>query len=494
MKNKFLILNLFVLFILASCSDDDTKTTQEFVVAFENPSVSLTTEEETKEVKLVFSRNAAENGTATITYTTVNAEYDTHFTTNPASEEGTITVPVTAGSNSATFTLNKLQNPIEGTEMSVTFKLASISNPESSIQGNTSLAVSFTESAALGGVLSPDWGGSTYPNQVFIDLSSQKMTPIKRDTWELAFYSGSENRVFLNPALRVSAAELTQFTDINAVTSSTVFDPPLVINSFDLFTQSFKEVTVNSVEEYKVGVKVSYSMYEPYVDTSTGELEGTAISEIAVNDEENKVYLVYMGTEIEDTPAEPGKINTGSVDRGWYKIRVTMEGDSYKLKYAPLDATDYSEVLISKTPQYNSTAFSLTNNKALSVEPAKAEWDLNFSGVFATEIGTTYSDFVLHNTLGGTGVYEVVIEDGIKSYEDFTMSDVIEDSLVFDKKNIIGSGWRSTTGPSSSTPVAKNDRYYVLKDPDGNYYKIRFTALLSESGERGYPKFEYNLL
>lgn len=495
MKRILLLFNLLVALMLFSCgSDDDGGVAQEFVVAFENPSASFTTEEASKEIKLSFSHAALEDGTATLTYTAVNAEYGTHFTTDPIGEQGTIQVPITSGSSSAMFTFNKLQNPIEGNAMSVQFKLTTISNPNSTIQGNTTLDVSFTESAALGGTMSPESGGSTYPNQVFIDLSSQTQTVVRRDTWELAFYSGEENRVILNPALRVSAAKLDQYTDLTAVTSATEFNPPLVINRFDLFTQTYVEETVTTVEEYKAGVKVSYSMYGPYVDTASGQLEGTAFDAVSDTNSDNKVYLFYMGTEIPSEPAEPGSINTGTVDRGWYKLRALKDGDSYVLQYASLDATDFKEITIEKDPQLNAVAYSLTDDKIVSVEPVKSNWDLNVSGVFATEIGTTYSDFVLHNTLGGVALYEVITGEGDKSYADFSKSDVDESLFNDTDRSIIGSNWRSTTGPSSSTPVAKDDRYYVLKDADGNYYKIRFTAVVNESGERGYPSFEYSLL
>jgi hypothetical protein len=495
MKRILVLSNLLLAFVLLSCSsDDDGDVAHEFVVAFENPSASFTEEEESKEIKLSFSQPAVEDGTAIITFTAANAEYGTHFTTDPAADQGSLEVPISSGSSSATFTFNKLQNPIEGTQMSVEFKLSSISNANSVIQGNTSLEVSFTPSAALGGSMSPESGGSTYPNQVYIDLSSQTQTVVRRDTWELAFFSGSQNRVILNPALRVSAAKLDQFNDLNDVNSSTEFNPPLVINRFDLFTQTYVEETVTSVEEYKAGVKVSYSMYEPYVDTADGQLETTAFDAVSETDSENKVYLFYMGTEIPTEAAEPGSINTGTVDRGWYKVRVLNQGGAYVLQYASLDATEFKEITIEKDAQLNAVAFSMTDDKIVSVEPPKENWDLNISGVFATEIGTTYSDFVLHNTLGGVSLYEVVIDQGVKSYADFSIEDVDESLLNAQDRSVIGSGWRSTTGPSSSSPVAKDDRYYVLKDVDGNYYKIRFTAVVSESGERGYPSFEYSLL
>ena len=114
--------------------------------------------------------------------------------------------------------------------------------------------------------------------------------------------------------------------------------------------------------------------------------------------------------------------------------------------------------------------------------------------------GLTYSDYVVHNTLNGVGVYMVLTEEpgegedadpvatGAPSYEDFTLDDINENKLVFNDRALIASGWRSTSNG------AKSDRYYIIKDTDGNFYKLKFTALLNEQGERGYPQIVYDLL
>ena len=36
--------------------------------------------------------------------------------------------------------------------------------------------------------------------------------------------------------------------------------------------------------------------------------------------------------------------------------------------------------------------------------------------------------------------------------------------------------------------------FYIIKDPNGNYYKLKFTALLNDKGVRGFPEFKYKLL
>jgi nucleoid DNA-binding protein len=56
-----------------------------------------------------------------------------------------------------------------------------------------------------------------------------------------------------------------------------------------------------------------------------------------------------------------------------------------------------------------------------------------------------------------------------------------------------GSNWRNGGGPST-LPSVKTDRFYIVKDITGNYYKIRFLAMTNDAGERGNPIIEYSIL
>ncbi|WP_203257081.1 HmuY family protein [Hyunsoonleella ulvae] len=497
--NLIFIKALVILFLVSACSnDDDEAVLQDFAVAFENPSASFLATDADKDVVIVFAPAATSNGIVTINYTLDNAEYglDGDFTTVPVGDGGTIALPFTAGAESVSFKVNKLKTPIEGDTKAITFSISQVSLSNATVSGNVDFLLSFTETAALGGVIAPEVGGVNYTNQVFIDLSAQTTNPVRRDAWELAFHSGAANKVFLNSALRVTAAELSDFTDLSAVTSATAFSPALEIDVYNLFTQQTETKIINSVEEYKEGVKQSYSMYGPYADHIDGS--ATAISEISTTPDDNKVYLVYMGSEI-PTTAGSGSTNHSGDDRGWYKVRITMDGEDYKLQYAELESTTIKETTIAKNADYNTVAFSLKDEKLVTPEPKKDKWDINFAGVFGAENGPTYSDYVIHNTLGGTGLYKVSTKDsegvaieGVPTFEDFSISDVDNASLNFNERNIIGSGWRDPfAGPVA---VVKDDRYFVIKDTAGNYYKLRFNAVVNENGERGNPKFEYELL
>ena len=362
-----------------------------------------------------------------------------------------------------------------------------------------------TTPPSTGGIIDPEVGGFNQANRVYVDLSTGTQIASRRDSWEIAVYNGSQNRVFLNNALLVSAVELDGITDITSVTETTTLTSPVTLNALDqTFTPT--TVTVSTVAELIEGLPVGYYQYGnldagiSFTDSKEGELTGTAFDEISTTDSDNNVYIVNLGNEIPTT--NNGTLNTTGDPRGFMKVRVLSNGSNYTIQYAELSNTaDYSEIVVTKDSSYNLTAVSLTNGQIVSAEPEADNWDIDFGGVFSyygqqgtIAAGLTYSDYTLHNTLGGVGLYQITVEDDTTpSYTDFTLTDVNESSLIYNDRAVVGSGWRSVDYMTGETSVAEG-RYYIVKDTDGNYYKLRFTAVESETGERGYPQFQYELL
>lgn len=513
MKKAYLFNYLLCLLVFSSCSDDDKENLIDFTVSFSNATVGLEEADTTKELLLNYSRSATEAGLVKVTFVGNNAEYGTDFTTSPDGSSGTISIPVSPGDLNATITFTKLKDAIEGSSKSVAFSINGFDNTEWSTGTTSTSDVSFTAIPALSGVVDSENGGSNMPNQVYFDFSTGTQTAVSRDTWEIAFFNGSENRVFLNSSLLVSAVEIPGGTDLLSITESTVLTEPmdLFVLNFATFQQDPIEVT--TVSGLLTGLPVGYSQYgniqqgQVFTDNREGTLEGTAFAEISTTPEDNHVYIVGLGTEIPTEAAEPGSINATGAHRGFMKVRVLTDGNSYTIQYAPLEETgSFTEVSIAKDDAYSITAFSLTKGQLVSVEPPVTEWDINLSGVFSyygyqgpTLAGLTYSDYVVHNTLGGVGLYQVTtyevdsggttIELDVPSYSDFNREDVEESAFVYDDRTVIGSGWRDAFGG-----VLKDDRYYILKDAGGNYYKLVFTAYLNNEGERGNPQFTYERL
>lgn len=468
MNTPKILLIVFALFTLWSCEKDETSSTESFVAAFSEKSISI--DQNTTEIQLTFSNPAPENGMIQIGYQVQNLVYATHFTTQPAAENGIIEITVNKGDQKAAFTLTKLKNASTGKEeASITFSILKVDLPGGVSQGNTDLRVSYTETASLGSAIAPEVGGPNQPNQVYIDLSSETQTTVRRDAWDLGFYAGKKFRVKLNSALFMMAAPLSA-TDIDAVDAATVAEL-----------------------QPKMAFIVGGS--DAYVDNPNGDITKTVIAEISSTPEENKVYLLKMGNEIGTATAAPGSVEVSGAERGWKKIRILRKDNGYLLQYADLESTTHEEVFIEKNTGYNFSFFSFTTNAAVDVEPMKAEWDIAFSTF--TEIfplsqtaKTAYgfSDYVRTNRLGNAVVYAVSTADIM--YDKFTKADVVSENFSADQQTI-GSGWRSVMGDEKTVT---NTTFYIIKDADNNLYKLKFTALLNKDGERGHPTFQYDLL
>lgn len=329
-------------------------------------------------------------------------------------------------------------------------------------------------------VTSPAVGGPNQPNQVYFDFSSNTETTSQRDAWDLGFYCGSDFRVVINGSISM-AVKKTATTDISEV----------------------------QAEDSSVSVGYTTQASSGYADNPTGILQGagagigTAIAEISTDNTQNFVYLVNMGYEVGTTTPATGSVAMNGDARGWKKIRITRDGNKYVLHYADLDATTVESVTITKDADYNFKFFNLLTEETVSVQPKKDKWDINLSGFtnyinFGTDVLYYYSDFITSNILGGTQVYEVVVSDATETeteFENFVLANVDESQFLTSTtdQRMIGSNWRNGGGPSSG-PSIKDDRFYVLKDEDGNIFKLRFLAMSNESGERGYPTFSYKLL
>lgn len=469
MKKNFILILSFVLLAFTACNSDDNNEGSSVAVAFAESSYNLTTAATPVQIK--FSEPAPAAGTITLSYTETAVAYSTDYTTLPAAVEKKITLPFTQNATSVEFTFNKIKNAAATEVKNVIFTITGTSIG-AQIVGNKTIQLNFNETASLGTALSAEVGGPGEPNQVYVDLSTGKLTSVVRTSWDLGFYSGNEFRVVLNASLKMSAKVLAT-SNIDEVQ---VADDTMIIGQ---------------------GQGVSTQ-----VDDASGNILVTAIAEVSATDANNKVYLINMGSN-PATTAELGSEGVGTgTSRGWKKIRVLKSGNDYKVQYADIAATTHDEIIISKNSAYNFTFLSLLDKKVVSVEPQKNQWDLNFTAFVnvipngATTAPYHYADYVVNNVKGGAQTYQVLTS--AFTYDAFTLANVDNTKFNADQRNI-GSNWRGTSviGPNG-TPVSqfvlRTDRFYVIKDPAGNVYKLKFTGGTKETGERGYPKFQYALL
>jgi hypothetical protein len=326
----------------------------------------------------------------------------------------------------------------------------------------------------IGAVVDPNVGGADQPNQVFIDLSSNQQTTVARNTWDLAFYSGDEFRVILNNSVSSLARSIDK-NDLNDVTA----DDTLGFGA---------QLDIDAIFGALFGPAPQWlSEVASWTDAPSGDLAKTAIAEVSANADENQVYFINRGK------------NPDGSARGWAKIRVIRGVSGYTLQYADINDTSFQELTITKSNDF-AFIYASFDNGITKVAPAENNWDFVFT-VFTnllpinatTSIPYAYKDYVLTN-VSNVEVATVTITADI-TYDDFLIGDI--GSLDFSSNlTTIGSGWRTVAQPGTTLETGvKADIFYVIKDSDENYYKLKFTRLVDpNTGERGNPQFIYNLI
>ncbi len=427
------------------------------LVNFEATSAGITETENSFNIRLKLSRGADRDIPVTINMALDGLEYGTDFTTTPAAVGNTISVTIPSGNNETSLVVTKTPGALFDGDEKLTFDLYSSGNPVL-LGVSKQFVLSFSELVSNTSALTVNGGGVTFSNKVFIDLSANRQTAVHRTNWDLGFYTGADDfRVILNSssammAKQINKNDLTQVTEQDTLGFSTevVFSP-------------FAPVTTSL----------------PYIDYPDGDLSKTAIASISANAADNKVYIINLGQGV-GIPAPA---------RGWKKIRVIRNASGgYTLQHADINATSFQEIQVSKDEDYYFKYVSFANG-AVNVEPEKSKWDIawtyfsNITNFGGGEVPYLFQDIILQNR--NVGVSKVMT--ATRAFADFTEADLA--GLTFQTSQVsIGADWRSGGGPGSG-PAVRTDRYYIIKDSDDNYYKLKFTSLTT-NGERGYPAFE----
>lgn len=465
---KHILIASCVGIFLLGCEEDIKAPANK--VAFEAAVAGISPEEESLTINLNLSRETSAPVELTVDLSAIGLQYGTDFTTTPAAVNNVITLIIPAGESTASIVVTKVAGVGFAGDESLTFAISNVDGTPV-IGSVNQIVVSFSEITVPSGSMNIQGGGSTAPNKVFIDLSANRQTIVERTTWDLGFSSGEDFRVILNSSTGMMAYVLAEKNDLSTVTANDTVGLGAKLSMAKVFAAA----NGNPDAEWLPG-SINW------IDNPAGDLTKTAIASVSATASENKVYIINRG----DGP--------GGVKLGWKKIRVIRNGDGYTLQYADISASNFSELQIVKTATHAFQYVSIANG-LVNVEPAKAKWDIAwtpFSGSSPLQdfiIPYFIQDVVLQNS---NGVQTVQIMTSTKTYEAFSASDLA--GLEFGTQNQlkIGTSWRIGGGPNSS-PSLREDRFYVIKDAGGNYYKLKFTAL-TQDGERGRPAIQFALL
>ncbi|MEY2918505.1 MAG: hypothetical protein RIS73_2219 [Bacteroidota bacterium] len=306
--------------------------------------------------------------------------------------------------------------------------------------------------------------GSAAANSVYLDLSADRQTTALRSGWDLGFYCAADFRVILNNNSSAGAKVLTS-SDIATVGAADTIGLTLATSQ------------TNPLPEQLV-----------WFDNVAGDITKTVIPAVSATDADNKVIILNRG------------IGGGIAARAWIKLRVLRSASGgYTLQYAGIQESTFKTLQIPKDAAYHFKFVSFENG-IVEGQPEKEKWDLVWSySLFETNFGAgqvpyNFSDLIAVNYLAGVTVAQKVYADATiaaAAFAAFNKDSVANTTLVNNRWGI-GSSWRSTQ-PATG---ARLDRFYIVKDASGNYYKFKCLSMGvgTDGGTRGKPEFKYTLI
>lgn len=479
-KVSFMAVALSSVAMLTSCDEDPALPDN--LASFEADAQGISANETQLTVNLTLSRAADADGAIVVGFVPTGVTYGADFTTEPAAVANKITIPVVAGATAASFKVNKTNTTgLKGDEK-VSFTIESVA--DGLVLGDkATFNLSFSELIATSATMEINGGGAAaYPNRVFVDLSGNRQTGVSRTTWDLGFSSKADVfRVYLNSVNKMVAKVLDK-TDLNSVTAADTTGLGVQLSLDAVFGQATSFEDPNDMPDW---AKTATA----WIDIPT-DLTKTAIAAISATDSENKVYIINRGTGLD------GK------NLGWKKIRVLRNGNGYTLQHADIAATSFTTLNITKNTQTNLNYVSFATG-AVTVEPSSLSWDFAWGALTSTtnfgpgtpSIPYFFQDMIITNTAGvEVATYTTNTTTALKTYDTFTEADIA--GLTYStSQTAIGSSWRTTGGPPPSPPAGVTaNRFYIVKDMAGNYYKVQFTSLVSATGERTKPSFKFALV
>ena len=212
-------------------------------------------------------------------------------------------------------------------------------------------------------------------------------------------------------------------------------------------------------------------------DEVSGNLDSTAIGDWRGL---NKVFIIDRGYN------EKGK------RQGFYKIIFDEEKEGlYYFRFAELGSTEEKSYVLSTDPSINYMYFNFDDSGSqLALEPDKEIWDLVF-----TQYTYVFFDVDVPYLVTGAlnNPYKCRAEkDSVMKFEEITREIALRKELS-NNLDIPGYKWKTYDFDNSYYEI-NTDNNYIIQTATGLFYKLRFIDFYNDSGENGYPKFEFQAL
>lgn len=296
--------------------------------------------------------------------------------------------------------------------------------------------------------------GNEYKVQVYYDLNSNsvvKQNPY--DIWDLGFDCRPDSfYVILNTA-NFSKVYITDESDLESINEAPDADSLYRFDSPAGFSDS--------------------TAIQKWWKEENGELISKDI-----------VYIIDLG------------IDSDGFEKGYKKFKLSFDDNGdYIITFADMDGSNKQTQTIEKDQNKNFVNFSFETGEVLKLEPDKTRWDLLFSKhsemVEYNDPSLGFEPYSVVSALLNTRYVRAAQLKTDKEFSEITLEDT--DTLDFSRRrNIIGHDWKYYDFDQGY--VVHPDKYYIVQDVEGFYYKLHFIEYYNESGEKGYPEFEFKKL
>jgi hypothetical protein len=287
--------------------------------------------------------------------------------------------------------------------------------------------------------------GSYYENQVYFDLNdNEEVSSTSIYAFDLSFESSGGGWI-----IRLNSAKFM----LAGNSHDTVFIADLIPDSLNM-----------------------------KFDTSDGNPDSTALHSWFETTEDSswahrEVYLVDQGSDKEGFPL------------GQKKVQFDMLGNDFLVRYANMDNSGDTLVLIERDPAVDQVYYSFDKG-IVDIAPLPGQWSLLFSKyttMLVTDEGEDYPYLVVGVLLNPNEVAAAL--DTIHDFMTITADDITD--LVFTTQaDMISYDWKYYDFDAGVYTIVP-DMNYVIRDRDGFFYKLRFVDFYSDEGVKGYPTFEF---
>jgi len=295
--------------------------------------------------------------------------------------------------------------------------------------------------------------GSNYAFQAFYSLQTNTIVRIEPYTfWDLSFDCHPDSfGVFLNTA---------QLMGVSKVTAPSFEEIP---NDTALFANKWK------------------------YDSPSGIIDSTAIGYwwVGKNTDsivsKNELFVTTLGIDANGKALGVKKFTL-----------LNSTPSSYRIRFANLDGSDDTIMVIEKNPEYNVIGLSMRTKSIQFPEPPKQTWDLHCTRY--TQLFTIIEEF----PYPVTGIF--INKSFVKAYLDTLIDfrvlnrDVIQTQRYTSRKDVIGYDWKTFDFTSAEFLVLPN-KTYIIQTNQQLPYKLFFSDFYDgKTGSKGVIQFQYQTI